>query len=257
METLVYEVLGKKVEVPVIRKSIKNAYLKVKDDQVIMTANKWMSLKELQKFGEFHIEKIILKMEKADIEYMYREHEYIYIFGNKLKIEYDDLNSIMSGILMNEDKVIINSSLKPFATKALLNFMQKEVDTYISVALRQWEKEMKLPRHNYEINKLQSCYGRNFIGRLLLNFSHILGHYSKNFIDATIVHELAHTVIHPIVGRDDKVHSHHREFWELVYKYIPDYRVIKKKMRFLWCNLSAKALTPKELKMLNENLLKD
>ncbi len=64
--------------------------------------------------------------------------------------------------------------------------------------------------------RMGSCSGRNS-----LCFSCLLMQYPADVIDCIVVHELAHI----------KHHNHSAEFYNYIYKYMPDYREREKKLR--------------------------
>lgn len=245
MEILKYEVLGKVVEVPIVRKNIQNAYLRIKDNQIIMTANKWMSLKELEKFGSFHIEKIVMRMNEPDsYEYMYGKNQFVWLFGKKLKITYDQLNSIPEVITHNDNEIIINEFAREEESRVLVNYLKELLHKYVSGSIRMWEGAMGMPTHNFEISNAMTYYGINYSHRLLIKFSYVLAHYSKETIDAVVVHELAHTW----------ESNHSERFWKIVNGVIPEYKIIRKKMRATMCNLMPKEISESALKKLMQNL---
>ena len=61
-----------------------------------------------------------------------------------------------------------------------------------------------------------SCSAQN-----ALNFSYRLMMYPVDAIDYVVVHELAHI----------KHHNHSRDFYNLIKKYMPDYKEREKKLR--------------------------
>lgn len=72
-----------------------------------------------------------------------------------------------------------------------------------------------------------SCSGKNS-----LCFSRYLMQYDDDLIDYVVVHELAHTVHH----------NHSKEFYGLVEKHIPDYKLRQKKLKGRGCPINHKLL---------------
>ena len=72
-----------------------------------------------------------------------------------------------------------------------------------------------------------SCSGKNS-----LCFSLYLMQFDDELIDYVVVHELAHTVHH----------NHSKDFYNLVEKYIPDYKARQKKLKGRGCPINHKLL---------------
>ena len=65
---------------------------------------------------------------------------------------------------------------------------------------------------------MKSRYGSNSKKTKTLNFNLILIHYDVEVIDSVIIHELAHI----------KVFNHSKEFYDVVYRYCPNYDKYRK-----------------------------
>lgn len=72
-----------------------------------------------------------------------------------------------------------------------------------------------------------SCSGKNG-----LCFSLFLMQFEDSLIDYVVVHELAHTVHH----------NHSKAFYDLVEKYLPDYKLRQKKLKGRGCPINHKLL---------------
>ena len=91
--------------------------------------------------------------------------------------------------------------------------MQKRTDFYAS--------QMNIIPYKVSIHDTTSRYGSNSKRTHRIAYSTILMHYSYEIIDSVIVHELAH----------DKVYNHSKAFYDVVYKYCPNYKLIRKKLK--------------------------
>lgn len=74
--------------------------------------------------------------------------------------------------------------------------------------------------HNIKITNMRSALGKNYYTKHLLTFDHTLIHFSLEIIDAIVVHELAHCF----------EQNHSTKFYDIVLKYIPNYRLLNKKI---------------------------
>lgn len=71
-------------------------------------------------------------------------------------------------------------------------------------------------RINFAKTRFGSCNGKNG-----LNFSARLMQYSPRAIDYVIIHELAHTL----------EHNHSPRFWQIVARYMPEYREAERELK--------------------------
>ena len=81
--------------------------------------------------------------------------------------------------------------------------------------------------YKVKVKKMTSRYGSNSSRTRSIAFTTSLIHYSSYIIDAIIVHELAH----------DFYRDHSKNFYNVVFKYYPDYNIYIKKLKkviFAW-----------------------
>ena len=117
---------------------------------------------------------------------------------------------------LNLDEPEINQKENKQITEPLiLNF------DIVTKRVRYYEKVMNLPSYRVTIRKMTSRYGSNSKQSKHLTFAFQLIHYSTPILDSVIVHELAHI----------KVYNHSKAFYDVVYKYCPDYDALHNKLR--------------------------
>lgn len=105
----------------------------------------------------------------------------------------------------------------------------KKKDKYLKEILREFAKEnvrknkeimnIKTP-YTVKVRKMVSRWGVNNKKSLSLTFTSFLVHYSKDIIESVVIHELVH----------DRVRNHGKDFYELVYKYSPNYKELHAKL---------------------------
>ena len=79
---------------------------------------------------------------------------------------------------------------------------------------------MTLPLYKVTLKDMRTRFGSNSKHTKTLHFAYVLIHYSFDIIDSVIVHELAHIL----------VYDHSKKFYDVVYKYCPDYDIYRKKL---------------------------
>lgn len=168
----------------------------------------------------------------------------------------------MSIEVKSEGQVVVRAPI--FCSKHRINAFLKEKRSWIEKSLQNMESKRKssIPLNSHEIDALRknakevipekvtqfasimglqyngikitsatrrfgSCSGKNS-----LCFSLYLMQFSDELIDYVVVHELAHTVHH----------NHSKEFYGLVEKYIPDYKIRQKKLKGRGCPINHKLL---------------
>ena len=71
-----------------------------------------------------------------------------------------------------------------------------------------------------KVRNMKSRYGSNNRQSKAITYSLVLLHYSPDIIDSVIIHELAHHF----------VYNHGSNFYKVVYKYCPNYDMLRKKL---------------------------
>ena len=202
---------NKKYEVIINRKKIKHFYLRVKQDlKIYVSASKRISNREINN---------ILDKEKFKIKDMIDKQ----------------LRKINEGykILGNAIDIVVVSNMKKyeFYNNKLLVKDKSKVDDYLKeIALPIFEERLKynydlfaeeIPYPKIRIRKMKTRWGVCNRDRNIITLNLELLKKEKKYIDYVIVHELSH-FIH---------FNHSKLFWNLVSKYISDYKVLRKELR--------------------------
>ncbi len=93
------------------------------------------------------------------------------------------------------------------------NFYKEEAKQFVPLLVEKWSGQMALTPTNIRFRKTKrqwgSCSGKN-----VLSFNTMMMKLPQDVIQYIVIHELAHIQ-----------HKHHKKsFWELVEKYMPDYK---------------------------------
>ena len=200
-------------EVIITRKrSNKNTYLRVKEDlNIYITTNYYTSLKEIEKIIKNNINSIE-KMSKRQEKKQEKEEKFYY-----LGKEYDIVYLNCKGIILGADKVLIERGFnvdKWFLNEAKKVFKEELEKIYDIFPL-------EIPYPLLTIRKMKTRWGvcNVRVKRVTLNLELIKK--DIKYLDYVIAHELSH-LIHP---------NHSKEFWSLVEKVIPNYKLLRKEMR--------------------------
>lgn len=198
-----------------------------KEYKVIVTKKTMRSIRYTYKDGVFRIsapkhgvrQNVIIdglnrfagKLIKTDVRSFATGDGYMYLLGVKIAVKDSGEISFDNG-----DKIVYKS--QEDLNKKLRKWFQRLLET----RHRYYEKVMDIKKpYNVKVRKMTTRYGSNAAGTHSITYSMILLHYTIDVIDSVIVHELAH----------DKVRNHSKKFYDVVYKYCPNYKELHRRLR--------------------------
>ena len=192
MKTVIYQANydGKIINVPITFKRQKNIYLRHSSKGYFCTAPTFSSKKCIFKF----IDESLPKLEKRINKNNHREApsgiDYTYLLGEKVNF-------------------IDKNTLYEIAKTMLTRFT------------REYEKIMGITDpYKIKIKETKSRYGSNSKTTHTISYQLDLIHYSEDIIKSVVIHELAHNF----------VRNHQKAFYNVVYKYCPNYNILRKKL---------------------------
>lgn len=199
--------------VEIIRKHNKNIYIRISDDlKICVTANRFVSKQQIYNILTNN-EDYLLKMLMKQMKKIEQNNEH-YFLGEKYDIistnSYEDIDTI------NKKIYLLNN-------KDLLSFYSKQAKSIFEQRLKimydRFQEEIGFPK--LKIRKMKTRWGvcNRKDNSITLNLELIK--YGIDKIDYVIIHELAHFVYF----------DHSANFWNLVRKYIPNYKQIRKELR--------------------------
>lgn len=196
--------------IEIIRKNNRNTYIRVKDGKIIVTTNYLTSNGNIVKLINNNISSII-KMVNSDSKRQEKNAEFYY-FGYKYDIIYG-----FNQVEFSENKIYAPDK------KKLDKYIDKDIRRIYQSRLNYWYNvfEEDIPVPNLKIRKMTSRWGVCNIKNHNVTLNYMLSRYDMACLDYVIVHELSH-FIH---------HNHSRNFWNLVGKYYPKYKEVKKMLK--------------------------
>ena len=189
--TFIYKYQDKEYPVVVTRKRIRSIRYIFRDGTFYVSAPYMFAGKGRIVDG---LDKFAEKLIKADKRGKARGDDFIYLLGTKVAISTEGEISFTDGTVIKYKS-------------------QEDLD-------KKQVMEIKKP-YRVSVRKMSTRYGSNSSQTHTVAYSTILMHYSSEIIDSVIVHELAH----------DKVHDHSKKFYDVVYKYCPNYEALHKRLR--------------------------
>lgn len=200
------------LKIKIIRKNIKNTYLRIKGDTIVVTTNYLTPKIYINKLINNNTKSLIKMLEHQ--ERISQNNEEFKLFGIKYNIIFDE----------NKNSITINSNDIIAKNEQELNkYIETIIKDIYSKRLEFWYKkfEENIPRPNLKIRKMKSRWGVCNTKNHNITLNYYLYRYNIDCLDYVIVHELSHL----IEG------NHSPSFWKIVEKYYPKYKKIKKQLR--------------------------
>lgn len=196
-------------QVEIVKKNNKNTYLRVKNGKIIVTTNYFVSSKQIEKlirdntsFINKCLDKYNNKIEDNSFKLFGTEYDIIYGFSN---------TEIETNKIYTKD----SKSLNKYLTKYIYAIYEERLNYWYNIF------EEKIPVPNLKIRKMTSRWGVCNIKNHNVTLNLELSKYNTRCLDYVIVHELSH-FIYP---------NHSKSFWNLVSKYYPNYKKIRKELK--------------------------
>ena len=199
---------GKEYRLIVTRKRMKSIRYTYKDSVFRVSApHLFVTQKQIEEGLEKYADKLIA----LDVREKASDDSYIYLLGNRVPLE-------ESGEIRFDDETSIKYKNHEDLNKKLMKWFL----VLIEKRHRYYENIMGIDKpYKVRVRKMRTRYGSNASHTHSITYSLILMHYSVDVIDSVIVHELAH----------DKVRNHSEKFYNVVYKYCPEYKTLHKRLR--------------------------
>lgn len=204
------EIDNKKIEIDIIKKNNKNTYIRVKDGKIIVTTSYFSSNKSIIKLINDNIDSIRVMIDK-DNKKRNKEDKFYY-FGVVYDVIYGfpDIE-IVDGKIYAKNK----QELDKYINNEVVRIFSERLGYYYQM----FEEEIPVP--NLKIRKMTSRWGVCNIKNHNVTLNYYLFRYDIKCLDYVVVHELSH-FIHP---------NHSRDFWNLVFKYCPNYKECKRLLK--------------------------
>lgn len=209
---MVYQLDNEEYTVEITRKANKNTYIRFKDDKIVVTTSYFVTNRQILKMLDEHqdflrknVKKMSKKKENDGKTIILGEKYDIIIMNNMQEIDYQN------------KKIYVDSISK--CDSLLKKEMQKLFEARLKYNYDLFEERIKFP--SLRIRKMKTRWGvcNRRDTRVTLNSE--LFKYGIEELDYVIIHELSHLVFF----------NHSKDFWDLVSKYCPNYKIVRKKLK--------------------------
>ncbi len=206
---ITYKIEDKEYPVYIKYKDIKNIHFRIKDNAFYISCPRLTSLatlkKGLDKYGATLIE-------RSEAETSLYTDDYIYLYGSKVPLR------LPQGVInfTNYPKITYKSK------EELDKKLKKMFKDIVTSRHRIYEKKMGIKKpYNVRVRSMKTRYGSNSSKTHTITYSTFLMHFEFDVIDSVIIHELAHYF----------VFDHSKKFYNVVYKYCPNYNAIQRRLK--------------------------
>ncbi len=200
-------------EVLIIKKNNKNTYIRIREDLTIVVTTNILTTKRyiinLLEQNEDALKKMIDKQKKS----MLKKESFCYL-GNQYNIVEV---SIMDDVEIDGDNIFVPNKkvLNKWLDKQIKTIFKNRLDYIFSI----FDEVNTCP--TLKIRSMKTRWGvYNRVKHNITLNSHLI-EYEMDKIDYVIIHELSH-VIH---------FDHSKNFWNLVSKYCPNYKQMRKDLK--------------------------
>ena len=209
---MIFKYNDKDYEVEIKKKNNKNTYIRIKNNKIYITTNYFTTKKTLEKLLKENKKNIEIMIDKVKKQEEFKEK--FLIFGKSYDIIYNE---------SYKDVILENNLIKCSNEIALSKYLEKYIYTIYLEHLMYWYNkfEEKIPEPNLKIRTMKTRWGVCNRKNNNITLNKELHRYDIECLDYVIIHELSH-FIEP---------NHSKSFWTIVYKYCPNYKELRKKLR--------------------------
>ena len=217
----------KNLEYELVRSKIKNMYILIRNGKVIVKAPNNISENRIKDFinsKEDWINKKLKEFEnKSFKEKSYVSGEVFKILGNDyiLNIEYGDFEKASVNLDNGYINICVSENCETAKIKELIEKMYYKVALMIvDKSVNMWKNILKIAPDVVVIKKLKTAWGKcNSKRKITINSD--LMKYDQRVIDYVVLHEFCHL----------RYMNHSKDFWNMVGKFMPDYKDLKKELK--------------------------
>lgn len=209
----------------------KNFYITISKGNVLVKAPLWAKEKDIETIIEkkknWIIKNVAKSLENQKPPNSFSNGDQFFILGEKCFLKENFINcgkctlskngNILNVFLPTERKSLNNKDLiEKCFSKWYKNFAENE----ITESFNRMSKISGISANKLTIRKMTRSWGR-CSSKFNISINREVACYSKKSIDYVVLHELCH-IVH---------FNHSKAFWELVEKFMPDYKIWKENLK--------------------------
>jgi len=210
---MIYRLDDEDYEVEILKKGNKNTYVRVKENLTIqVTTNHFATKHDIKNLLDRNQDFLRKTLGKREIEK--QKDDDFYFLGKKFDIV---VVPILKGVELDGNKLYVpdKSLLDKWLKKQTLSIFEERLKYNYNLF------EENIPYPHLRIRSMKTRWGVCNRKNLIVTINSKLIRETIDKIDYVIIHELSHLVHF----------NHSRDFWEVVEKYCPKYKRIRKDLR--------------------------
>lgn len=213
------------IEYKIEKSEIKNVYIQIKNGKVLVKAPKRLKELNIEKIVESKKDWIYKKIEEREI--IEKENKDIVgLLGKEYKLNIIYVDNLNSKIYIDRENLIIEipkkqkSQIEEIKQKLIDEMYEKVAEKEVDMAMQIITRIVGIKPNKYKIKKLKSAWGTCTSNKnITINSS--LMKYDRKVIQYVVLHEICHL----------KYMNHSKEFWQMVEKYMNDYKEARCKLK--------------------------
>ena len=203
-KSFIYLLNNQEYTVNITYKRIRNIHYRYKDGAFEVSCHRLTPMSMIKSGLDKFAEKLIKRSAKEQGE----GEDYIYLFGQRVPLAFPGSVILQDELITFDNKEQLHKKLRKYFLK------------YVTIQTEKWVKEMNAPLYQVKVRDMRSRYGTNNRAKKTITYAMNLLYYSPEIIDSVIIHELTHCF----------VYDHSDNFYRLLYKYCPNYDMLRKKL---------------------------
>ncbi|PAF55440.1 YgjP-like metallopeptidase domain-containing protein [Mycoplasmopsis agassizii] len=217
---LIYKdsLFDKTIKVEIKYTDNKHTRMRIKDQKIILVVGKRISFKKLLEFADSKIWSMSNRLEnQKNSEIIHLDENYFYFLGEKIYYRF-----FGTALFFNFNNIPYVKQVNKVSTiyDNLVKIIKQMFIDYLEVRQKHWEAIMNVPAHGVEVREKTWAWASNHVYRKKVFYAFRSCPHEKDILDYLIVHELTHHFSIP----------HNKNFWSIVAKYIPDWKIRRKNM---------------------------
>lgn len=224
MQKLNYK--DKQVEIDIVKSKIKNVYIQIKDGKVIVKAPNRLSEKKIFDIVNSKKEWIYEKINKL------KENEIkcgskVYILGKPYVLKIYFIKEAEEKIQISEGNLQIilpqsrnNKNNNEIINELISSLYKKIAEKEVSMAMALVTRFVGIKPNKYRVKKLKTAWGSCTSNKNITINSELMK-FDREVIQYVVLHEICHL----------KYMNHSNEFWNMVEKYMVNYKEIRKRLK--------------------------
>ena len=216
---------GRSIPVEIVYKNIRHTYLRIKPDKTIyITTSKRTKFSSIEAIIQSNESKILKTIDKIAEPLLPLMSDHILFFGMVYQAVCNPL--LKKSWLFDNQIFYYKSELTKI--DALKAFYAKSVIDQSLQLLEKWrpllEADIKLDHIIIKSRWMKSQFGSCQSAKKLINMNSILARFDIRYLETILIHELVHL----------RVQNHGKDFYDLLYKYLPAYDSHRKELGHLF-----------------------